>query len=93
MLNKDNSVKYTVIMTKTQTGKVTKHLLHCLFLNWENKHSTRFFTSMIEVFIFRCADNETQDYYYFADRPARDNFPDCWYNKKLSDFHLRKLNN
>ena len=31
MLNKDNSVKYTVIMTKTQIGKVTKHLLHCLF--------------------------------------------------------------
>ena len=44
---------------------------------------------MISVFIFRCADPETYDYYYyFAHRPTRNNFPDCPYNKKLSCLRL-----
>ena len=31
MLKKDNFLKYTVIMAKSQTGKVTKPLLQLLF--------------------------------------------------------------
>ena len=31
MLEKDNFLKYTVIMAKSQTGKVTKPLLQLLF--------------------------------------------------------------
>ena len=40
---------------------------------------------MINIFIFRHADPETSDYfYYFAEKPTRESFPDCPYNKKLS---------
>ena len=45
------------------------------------------FTSMIKVFIFRCANPETY-YYYFADWQSRKNSPDCPYNKKLSCLRL-----
>ena len=42
---------------------------------------------MINIFILRCAESETQDY-YFADRPIRNNYPDCPYNKELSCLRL-----
>ena len=44
---------------------------------------------MINIFIFRCAGTETWDYfYYFVDRPAQYNSPDCPYNNKISYFRL-----
>ena len=44
---------------------------------------------MMNIFIFRCADPEIQDYhYYFADRPTQNNSPDCLYTKKLSCLRL-----
>ena len=43
--------------------------------------STSFFTSMINIFTFRCANLETYDYYYyFANRMTRHNSPNCPYN-------------
>ena len=51
-------------------------------LCWLN--STSSFNSKINIFIFRCADPETLDYYYFADRTTRNNSPDFPYNKNLS---------
>ena len=50
---------------------------------WHN--STSFFTLMINIFIFRCADLDPYDYYYyFADQLTWHNSPDCLYNKWLS---------
>ena len=45
---------------------------------------------MINIFIFRCTDPKTSDYYYyhyFADRTTRNNSPNCPY-KKLSCLRL-----
>ena len=43
----------------------------------------RFFNSMINIFIFRCADPETWDFcHYFINQPTRNNSPNCPYNKK-----------
>ena len=43
------------------------------------------------IFFFRCVDPDTSNYcyYYFADRPTRNNSPDCPCNKKLSCLRLR----
>ena len=43
------------------------------------------------IFFFRCVDPDTSNYcyYYFADRPPRNNSPDCPFNKKLSCLRLR----
>ena len=39
---------------------------------------------MINIFIFRYADPEAKDYYfYFADQMTQNNSPDYPYNKKL----------
>ena len=35
---------------------------------WYN--STNFFNSISNIFIFRCSDPETYEYYYFPDRPT-----------------------
>ena len=46
--------------------------------------TTIFFTWM-NIIIFRCADPETQDYYYyFADQPTQNNSPGRLCNKELS---------
>ena len=45
--------------------------------------------SMINIFIFRCADPETEDYYYhFGDRPTCNNSPDYPYDEKLMCLRL-----
>ena len=47
---------------------------------------------MVSIFILRCAHPETSDdYYYFADRPTRNNFPDCPYTTK-NNFPLPNTN-
>ena len=44
---------------------------------------------MINIFIFRCVNLKTWNYYYyFADRLTRNNFLDCPCNKKLSCLRL-----
>ena len=49
-------------------------------LHWLD--SISFFNSMINIFIFRCVDLKTLDYYnYFADRPTQYNPPNCPYNR------------
>ena len=46
--------------------------------------STSFFASLINIYIFRCADLQTLGYYYcFVDRSTRINSPKCPYNKKI----------
>ena len=57
-------------------------------MNWQAKHSISFFTSMINIFNFKCVDPETSDYYYLANWPTWNNSPDCPYNKKLSCLRL-----
>ena len=45
--------------------------------------------SMTNIFIFRCADPETEDYYYyFGDRPTCNNSPDCPYDQTLRCLRL-----
>ena len=41
-----------------KSSKKGNEALYCtvFILNWQTKHSTGFFTQMINVFIFRCAD-------------------------------------
>ena len=46
--------------------------------------SLPYVTSMIDIFVFTCADHETQDYYCFAKQPTRKNSPDYPENKKLN---------
>ena len=54
--------------------------------------STSVFNSMINVFIFRCTDPETyNNYYYFADWPTPNNYPDYPYNKRWSCLCLREF--
>ena len=55
-------------------------------LCWHN--SVSFFNSMINICIFRCADPETDDYYYFAGQLTRHNSPNCPHNKWLSCLRL-----
>ena len=51
--------------------------------------SKSFFTSMITIFLFRCADPYTEvNHYYFADWLTENNSPNCLYNKKISCFCL-----
>ena len=46
---------------------------------------------MINFFMFRCADPETQDYnYYFVYQLTGNKSPNCQYNKGLSCLCLRK---
>ena len=48
------------------------------------KHSINLFI-MIHTLIFKCGDTQTSDnYYYFDNRPTRNNSLDWSYNKKLS---------
>ena len=48
--------------------------------------SLSYLTSMIDIFLFLHFPTLKLNgyYYYFADRPTRNNSPDCPYNKKLS---------
>ena len=39
--------------------------------------------------VFRCADPETYDYYYFVDRQTRNNSLDCPPSKKFSCLQLK----
>ena len=56
------------------------------------KLCTGFFNSMINIFILRCVDTETEDYYYyFADQPTRYSSPYCLYNKKLGLLRLNEV--
>ena len=46
---------------------------------------------MINIVIFRFADPETKDYYYFANQPTRYISTDSPYNKKLSCLPLTQV--